>query len=163
VARVYAVNTVVYGCSSHTGRRTRLGQTGSCIRSQRVSRVAVVGELAGYGVESCGVDTGFGRVVVRRLSDGSELVNDAANSLPLGPESYRSVGSLVLKADGAIGWIAVGTSMLQHTTDTEVHKAKQGTEVILDTGRDIDPHSLRLRGSTLTWRHGPVRRSATLH
>ena len=32
----------------------------------------------------------------------------------------------------------------------------------LDTGRSIDPASLRLSGDRLTWRHGKARRHSTL-
>jgi len=162
VARVYAVGKSVYGCSGRTGKVTRLGASGPCVGSQHVGPAAVAGELAGYGLQSCGVDTGSSLVVVRRLSDGRVLVSQAATTQMLGPESYSSVGSLVLRSDGSVAWIGLGSSIIRHTRDVEVHRAAQHGQALLDSGTTIDPTSLRLHGSRMTWRHGKTTRSATL-
>lgn len=124
--------------------------------------MTVAGEFAAYGVEECGVDTGSTQVVVRRLSDGKRL-RDAAATTPPGVESYQSVSSLVLKADGAVAWIGDGRSIVRRGHKIEVYKADSGGSVrLLDSGLAIAPGSLRLHGSKLTWTHGAAVRTATL-
>ncbi len=159
-ARIYALRQAVFGCSAHTGRRFRLGNATLCIGTQRVGPFAVTGELTAYGSERCGIDTGSTEVIVRRLSDGRQLTADRATSLPLGAESYQSVDSIALGADGDVAWIAVGNSIVMHRTDVEVHKQDRNGERLLDRGAGIHPASLRLSGSKLTWKHGSATRSA---
>jgi hypothetical protein len=162
LARVYSVGATVYGCSNPAGKSYRLGQTKNCIRTSLVGPVKVAGKLAAYGLESCGVDTGSTQVVVRRLSDGEQLLSDPAITSALLPESYQSVASLVLRGDGAVAWIAAAQSIVRHSKGVEVHKAAKATRGLLDYGPAIDPRSLTLRGSTLTWKHGQLTRSARL-
>ena len=161
---MFAINGTVYGCLDATGKRFLLGKRSVCIGSRRVESVMVTGELAAYGLEACGVDTGFTQVVVRRLSDGKQLLADPAITGPLGPESYEAIGSLVLKSDGAVAWIALGHSIVsQGAQRREVHSATAASQKLLDAGRTINPGSLRLHGSTLTWSDGAKTRSATLN
>jgi hypothetical protein len=127
-----------------------------------VQPVAVAGEVAAYGLERCGVDTGSSAVVVRRLTNGRRLKSAPATTKPVGPESYVTVRSLVVKADGAAAWIALASSLLAHRQEIEVHTSDKHGQRLLDSGGGIDPASLRLRGSKLTWTHGGARRSATL-
>jgi hypothetical protein len=163
VARVYALGGLVYGCSAQGGRRVRLGQTRTCLGTPRVGPVAVAGKFAAYGLQSCGVDTGQGSVLVRRLSDGAMLHDDAATVGRLGPESYSSVAAIVVKGDGAVAWVGMGASIIHHSRLLEVHKLDGGGSRLLDSGAGIDPRSLRLHGSALTWRDAKQTRSATLH
>jgi hypothetical protein len=104
-------------------------------------------------------------VVVRRLTDGRQLQAYDAVSSKLGPESYRSVAAVVVKSDGAVAWIGVGSSIISHRGVTEVHAAAPGAAVarLLDRGSRINSRSLRLRGSQLTWSDGGRTRSASLH
>jgi hypothetical protein len=163
VARVYSVRQTVYGCSDHTGRRTRLGVTSSCIQNELIGPVRVAGELAAYGDEICGVDTGSTSVIVLRLSDRRRLTSEPAVTGLLLPESYESVESLVVKADGAVAWIATGGSIVGHGRGSvEVHAVAGGMRRLLDAGAGIRPGSLRLSGSRVTWEHGSTTRSATL-
>src|ERR1035437_5494170 len=160
-ARVYSLQGSVYGCAG-PGHRYRLGGVGNCISAHRVDPVTVAGVLAAYGLTSCGVDLGTTSVIVRRLSDGRRLVDDGANSLPLGAESYQSVDSLVLRAGGAGAWIAVGSSIVGHTRVVEVHVQDGTGNHLLDSGAAVRTGSLRLRGVKLTWLHGRKLHSATL-
>src|SRR5581483_822753 len=105
--RVFALSGEVYGCSERTRRVTRLGRSNVCIGTSRAGPAAVAGELAAYGLQTCGVDTGFSEVVVRRLSDGHVLRREGAITGTVGPESYGSVRSLVVRSDGGVAWIAV--------------------------------------------------------
>jgi hypothetical protein len=162
VARVYALRNVVYGCSTG-GAQYKLGHQNSCVGSTRVAPVTVVGRLAAYGLERCGVDTGSTAVVVRRLSDGRQLHSAAATSPP-GAESYQSLGSLVLKGDGAVAWIGVGHSIVGHGPEViEVRRLDRAGEALLDSGGAVASHSLRLHRSTLSWTHGGETRRARLH
>jgi hypothetical protein len=160
--RVFSLGHVVYGCFEKTGKRYEFGQTATCIGTPHAGPVTVAAELAAYGSERCGIDTGFAQVIVRRMSDGRQLRADSATTNPLGPESYSSVDSLVLRGDAAVAWIGVGTSLVGHTADIEVHRAGKHGQELLDSGAAIDRHSLRLHGSKLTWKHGSATRSAQL-
>jgi hypothetical protein len=163
VAQAFSLGDNVYGCSDRTGRRSKLGKADFCIGTQRAGPVAVTGDLAAYGLETCGTDTGFTIVVVRRLTDGKQLFSDSATTNPLGPESYETVDSLVLKADAAVAWIADGRSIVQNKKDIEVHEAHKGRQTLLDSGAPVKTRSLQLHGSKLTWRHGKTTRSAVLN
>jgi hypothetical protein len=163
VARVYAVHGNVFGCSAHGSTSYRLGRRDSCLMATRIAPVVVTGEVAAYGAEECGIDTGSTLVVVRRLTDGKQLMSATA-ATPPGPESYESVDSLVLKRDGAVAWIAVGRSIVgTRGRSIEVDKSDKHGGAVLDSGGAIGVYSLRLRQSTLRWRDGTQTRSATLH
>ncbi|MGN6868593.1 MAG: hypothetical protein ACTHMY_09330, partial [Solirubrobacteraceae bacterium] len=71
--RVYTLHEDVYGCSVARGRSFRLGHASRALAEARVGPVAVAGDLAAYGLQSFGVDTVRASVVVRRLTDGSEV------------------------------------------------------------------------------------------
>ena len=162
-ARVFSAHRSVFGCSRPTGRLTRLGHSGSCLGGGSfVERVALAGEIVAYGDHRCGVDTGFSQVVVLRLTDGRRVGSFAAVEKPLGPESITSVSSLVARPDGAAAWIGVASSIVGRGRDVEVRAGHGEHRQLLDSGAQIDPGSLRLHGSRLTWRHGPATRSATL-
>jgi hypothetical protein len=157
--RVYVLGKTVYGCSMRGSGAVRLGTRSSCVGGARVDPVVAAGEFAAYGLSRCGVDTGYTQVIVRRLTDG-KVVRSAAATSPPGVESYQSVGSLVLRRDGAVAWIGNGQSIIGHGHVIEVHKARRrGPVALLDSGLAVRPGSLRLRGSQLTWRHG----TALLH
>jgi len=161
-ARVYSLDKTVYGCAYSTGKQRQLGKLSSCVGSHQVEAVDVAGVLAGYGLRTCGVDTGGAEVIVRRLTDGKVLTRRIATERSTGAESYQSVGSLALKADGSIAWIGVGQSIIGRGETIEVRRVEAGDETLLDFGRAIHPGSLRLHGSTLTWKHGKHTRSAQL-
>ena len=79
-----------------------------------------------------------------------------------GPESYESVGSLVVKADGAVGWIGAAHSIIGRGKFVEVHRLDRHGSAQLDQGAGITPTSLRLRRSQMTWLHSGSSRSAQL-
>jgi hypothetical protein len=115
-----------------------------------------------YGIDYCGVDAGYTVVIVRRLSDGKRLRSYAAVSGPGLPESYESIGSIVVKSDASVAWIGSERSIIGQGSRTEVNRAQGGTRVQLDSGTGIVGSSLRLRGSTLTWQHASATRTAAL-
>ena len=145
-ARVYAGRKgVVYGCAGR--RQFRLGRRQPpCYPC--VGRVVVAGKIAAYVLGYPGYDSNFCEVVVRRLADGKRLAT--YNATRMGP--FSSVPSLVARPDGHVAWIAVGGGI------PEVHRDR----TILDSGGTIQPHSLRLHGTLLTWRHGSKTRHARM-
>ncbi len=108
------------------------------------------------------MDAGYTTVIVRRLSDGKRLRSYSAVSGPGLPESYQSVGSIVVKRDASVAWIGSEHSIIRQGSRIEVDRAQHGTRVLLDSGAGIVGSSLRLRGSTLTWRHASGTQSAAL-
>lgn len=163
VARIYVVHDTAFGCSVHGSRSYTLGQRRTCVGGACVQKPAVAGELAAYGLASCGIDTCAAQVVVRRLSDGVTLRRFAEVSAQ-GAESFPSLGSLVLERDGAVAWIGVSHSIgLPHGTN-EVHRANaHGAPQLIGSGSSIAAGSLRLHGSTLSWRYGARAVTATLN
>jgi hypothetical protein len=165
VARVYSLHGSVYGCIEATGRRRKLGSAGSSLlRAGRVGSVSLGGLMVAYGLERCGVDTCGSTVAVRDLASGSHIADLVAGTLALRPESFVSVAALVVRSSGAVGWIAEDGSILSHGGATyEVHRFERGGQgSLLDSGASIQPKSLRLAGSRMTWQHGSATRSATL-
>lgn len=159
--RVYVVRQVVYGCSAAHGRSFRLGRAARTFNESRVGPVAVAGDMAAYGLTNFGVDTVEAMVVVRRLTDGAQLKQFAATHA-VGAESFRSVGSVVVRPDGAVAWIGSLRSIIGHRSATEVHEASTGGDEVLDSGPGIEATSLRLHGNELSWVNGGVTRHATL-
>ena len=162
MARVYSVGQGVYGCAAGGRGALRLGAVARSIREGRAGPIALAGTTAAYGYTRFGVDTVSSEVVVRRLTDGATLANLPSIRL-VGAESFESVQSIVVKADGAVAWIASVTSILSHRDRFEVHSARGSSDSLLDSGPGIAPTSLRLNGSALSWRHGTATRRATLH
>ncbi len=161
-ARVYVLNQSVFGCSVARGRSFRLGHASRSVAESRVGPVAVGGELAAYCLTSFGVDTVGASVVVRRLTDGVQLKEFRATRA-VGAEAFESVGSVVVRGNGAVAWIGSESSIVaRHRTSIEVHAAGAGGDRLLDSGPHVDPASLRLHGSRLSWVDGGATRHATL-
>jgi hypothetical protein len=152
----------VYGCADRAGKSYRLGTSGFCTGADRVGPVALSGEVAAYGVQRCGVDTGTAQTVVRRLSDGAVLHTAPATSRFPGAESYQSLTAVVVKADGAVAWIGEARSIIGRGVVIEVHRYDGGGQAQLDHGTGIAARSLRLRGSRLSWLHAGHTRTAIL-
>lgn len=160
-ARVYATGTSVYGCAAGSASAFKLGGTGTCINSARVGVASLAGRVTGYAVTRCGIDTGSTTVEVRRLPSGSLLYSQAAHTVTA-PESYTSVSAIVVSAAGGVAWIGETTSIVHRGTNVAVLIRRGHGVATLDPGPGIGSHSLRLRGSTVSWRHGSARRSARL-
>jgi hypothetical protein len=127
-----------------------------------VAPFALAATVVAYGLERCGIDTGSAVVIVKRLSTGRQLRSLPATTGALSPESYQHVGSLAVRADGSVAWIGVATSIIRHSQTIEVHRADGRGIAELDSGLAIDPRSLRLHGTTVSWRHADLLRAATL-
>jgi hypothetical protein len=161
-SRVFASGGTVSACVSGRPGTVRLGSSGSCIRANHVGPVAVAGVLVALASERCGVDTGSTVVQVKRLPAGRTLFSHLALASP-GPESYTSVGSIVVAGNGGVAWIAHGGSIVaQHSVTEVVAKTPTHGTRVLDHGAGIVLASLRLSGSRISWRDGSSRHSASL-
>jgi hypothetical protein len=129
-----------------------------CTGSARVDLVTLAGDKVAYGLIRCGVDSSSAVVNVLRLSNGKQLHSYAAVTGMLRPESSQSLGSLVAKSDAQVAWIVIVSSVISQAVQVEVYR--DGS--LLDGGPGVQPGSLRLHGSTLTWRHGSSTRTANL-
>ncbi|MHB8490947.1 MAG: hypothetical protein ACYDA6_01860 [Solirubrobacteraceae bacterium] len=101
-------------------------------------------------------------VVVRDLRDGRTL-----HSVPDGMPSSTSPGrvsvgpveSLVVKADGAVAWVALAPS---EEGGNQLHVLDaQGSRLVAERA-DLNARSLRLVGSMLLWRQGGTQHSTVL-
>lgn len=154
LARVYALRGIAYGCAGMP--QFRLGRLDHC--SECIGPVVVAGALAAYGRTFVGIDTSTSEVVVRSLEDGKRVsANPAITGCRRQLEAGQFVGSLVARPDGDVAWIAVSQS-ITGARCTQVHSGTQ----LLDSGRAIAPHSLRLHGSLISWKHGSMTRTARL-
>jgi hypothetical protein len=165
VARIYSPEkgtplrpSHVFGCTFASGHVVSLGAT---VR-QSVGHVALGGTFAGYGLRQMGVDTSFTRVRVMDLRTGRVIVDAAATSQPMRPESFTDVTVLVLNAHGHVAWIGSMSSIGLNETTYEVRKVDGPAEALLDASSQIDPTSLHRHGRRITWKHGRVTRSASL-
>jgi hypothetical protein len=90
-----------------------------------------------------------------------------AIATPIHNSVCYGVGSLALKADGAIAWI--GTNFLGFACisppgpEIEVRRHDHRGLRILDHGSTIMPSSLHLLKGVLSWSHGAVKRKSTLN
>jgi hypothetical protein len=162
VARVYSSAGKAYGCAAGGARSYRLGKTGNCSGGEQIQTVRVSGRIAAYGLETCGVDTGNATVNVRRLTTGVALTQSPATT-NIGVEGFQSIDSLVVKADGAVAWIATATSIGKPTFIRQLQRSDTRGFSVLDSGRAVGAKSLTLHGSKLSWRHAKAVRTATLH
>jgi hypothetical protein len=163
LARVYSQHGWVYGCAAAGQKSFLLGQASGTYAAKRVGPIALAGVDAAYGLTTSGVDTISSEVVVRRLTDGQVLRSHNAITGNLPAEFYERVDVVVVKANGSVAWTANAGSIISHTgLKVQVEKSDQTSRTLLDQRPDINTGSLRLNGSTLTWRDGASRRSATL-
>jgi hypothetical protein len=72
------------------------------------------------------------------------------------------VSSIVVNSAGHVAWIGSSRSILAHRRVVEVlEQAGHGLRV-LDSDRSIAPGSLRLQGTTLSWKQDGASRTVTL-
>ena len=164
--------TVIRGCSRASGRSFTVGlpasgegsaggESGSGIRHETLG-----GEMVAYEefVEGCGLNHCNGRfeVVVLDLRTGRTLhqVPTGTRATPIA--NFVGVGSttaIVVKADGAVAWI---TEAPIQEGDYQVHALDETGSHVLASGPDINPHSLALHGSELSWAQDGKRMSTLL-
>ena len=133
--------------------------------------IAFAGPLVGYAIDSCDPDDCYTLVSVTDLRDDSDGVNRGADA---GPSSSSEVPAVVLKSNGAVAWVSCSTLNPSygaiHSCTARSGKRKRvyafdrrgARPRLLDVSRRIDPASLTLRGSRLTWRRNGKLQAARL-
>jgi hypothetical protein len=166
----------VYGCARGGARAYRLGPapTGDAGFAAGVAHVTLAGSKAAYELhcevfgDPLRVCVALGApqspsshlVMVRDLRSG-RLVHRVAVSAPSAGEGVQvgvAARSIAVKADGSVAWIADTTRSPRY----EVHEADRSGTRVVALGSDIDPASLRVRGSAIHWRQGTMPFSAPL-
>lgn len=160
--RVYEVGSSIYACSLHPKRHHLLGHESCLGHGNGIGPVAVHGSDVAFGDRSCGVDTITSSIEVRPLSGGQAWYTVPAHSGIGKPESFTQVTALVLGPGRAAAWISSTGSIMGRTRVVQVHVCDSRGQRTLDAAASIAPASLRLRGTTLHWRHGGAQRSAPL-
>jgi hypothetical protein len=95
-------------------------------------------------------------IVVRDLRTG-RVLHSAPVATPAPPTGLFV--AIVVKSDGAVAWI-VETG---YVDDFQVHAVDRNGSRVLAVGSDIEPHSLALAGSTVSWTQGGKPMSAPLN
>lgn len=173
----------VDACSRTTRERYPIDLPPSGIYAFLGPSISLRGPLVGYAQQVCGPDgrvdgsdggSCFSTVKVRNFDIGDDV-----NASPAGPpgRSLVKVGSLRVKANGSVAWIACPERHRKRAIgrrgpncvrpgDFNYVLADQGGSrrrpLILARGRGIDPDSLRLAGSTLSWNRNGRRVRAKL-
>ncbi len=148
-----------YACLFSTNERVRLGPNAESIE---LTLPRVAGPYAAFAVADCPGANCYSTVAVRNLRNGRLVRNLDATKTPFGaPGETVHVTDLELKPSGSLGWLV---QLSSYTTRTiEVVAVDASGRRMLDSGSDVDPESLTLDGSTLSWQKGGVTQSATLN
>jgi hypothetical protein len=177
---------VAYGTLGKAYRVPHRRSLYACVYGRRGSRkladsffprpaVDIAGTLVGFAFFSPEPDL---ERVVLEVADLTKPESAGRFVLDLGEDK---VGSLRLKSDGAVAWIQCPVLDNHSVTGSPrpnclgagrsvntVYKLDAGSDrsegdvMALDHGKQVDPGSLQLHGSTLTWVKKGERRSATL-
>lgn len=153
----------VYACSFDADRRVTLGPDAD---PNALGAVRLAGQFVAYvrfyicGAGQC--PNSLQAIEVRDLRDGS-LVR-ASSSFP---GSFAFVDALELTDSGAMAWTLSSVpdwdGMSEPVNRRRDVWANDGAgERLLDSGPQLDTHSLRLSGSTVSWVNGGVTRSEEL-
>ena len=141
-----------------------LGEFGECQNNHEIRRVEVAGRRAALGAFECSLDSGAWVVELVNLANGRREFRSAPFASPLPDRStFDELQRIVATSDGALAWTAIRSARGGRLA-VEVRRRMRGSataSILLDSGTDIDPDSLRKRGRTLSWTKAGVRRTAT--
>jgi hypothetical protein len=191
-ARVYQVERqrsghstlYTYGCLKESGSQVLLASDAEPSAVFPLPAISLVGPYVAYAVDTDGdPDMPGGRVTYVEVDDmrpqapGQEVAGLVVNA---GASDVARVGALKASRHGAVIWIACpapsdgplasdprGKCSRPGSYDRvfRAHLDQSGVAHVeqLDKGRTIDPHSLRrAHHSSVTWRHGKKKLTATL-
>lgn len=154
----------VYGCRRSAARAYVLGEFGECQNNHEIRLVEVAGRRAGLGAFECSLTAGFWNVELVNLGNGRKEFSSAPIGAPLPDDlTFDTLERIVVASDGALAWTATRSARGARLA-VEVRRRMRGTasaSILLDSGTDIDPGSLRKRGRTLSWTKAGVRQTAT--
>jgi hypothetical protein len=150
-----------YVCVRANGRRFRADDRQSDMVTMLQTTLTSAGSYAAYGYTFYeNEDTEGLRIVVLNLTTGKQTNYREA------PTEFvnNAVPSLVLRSTGAAAWIAQEKPVQgdEAITRREVHSGKSGKIKTLDTGLEVEPRSLKLAGSTISWVKAGETKTASL-
>ena len=143
-----------YGCFFSRGRPFLLdedeeGQPDSDLRLFRLA-----GPYAAFAQDACPMGCGY-TVNAVDLRNGRNVRSSPAGVPGPGSPYGGPASDLVLKANSSLAWISAGNPARVFALDSLGRRQ-------LDSGAGIDPRSLELNGSALTWVKAGAPRSSTL-
>ena len=117
--------------------------------------------MVAYLVTQFGVDTGTSTLVVADVGARRILRSQEAGSYTdAGILFRRSVVKFLVTPHGSLAWTVEQTRRQQLVAVDVYAAARTGAAALLESGTDIDPSSLSLTGSTLSWsRAGALHRA----
>lgn len=137
---------LTWGCLKRTGvERPLEGESGMSVNAARLNRW-----FAGYQQDEGCFDRCI-RMNVVDLRSGSRRVSYAANDF-----DYPALRAFVIDGRGRAAWIRAGN------TGFAVFKMDSDGDTMLDSGPDLDPRSLRIGPSRVSWRRAGATRSSAL-
>ncbi|HEY1360384.1 MAG TPA: hypothetical protein VGF21_18930 [Thermoleophilaceae bacterium] len=146
-----------YACLYSTGKRFELGRNWD---DELVETPRLTAPYVAWASVGCGNVTCQSAVEVADLRVGKVVKNLPATTGGL-PGNSNRVTDMVLKPNGSLAWIVdIGSSV---GSDRQVVAVDSAGRRLLDSGGNIDPESLTLSGSTLSWTESGASRSASLN
>jgi hypothetical protein len=145
-------------------RRTRMTLLRAAPRS-RIGEIVTAGDVIVYLTCARSVDSSGCSLNVVDVARRIILRNAPVGySIDAGLLAYESLPfSLVATPAGAVAWITERRGIRDSSTRESVYAAAPtGPVALLDEGTGIDPNSLALEGSELTWTDTGALRSATM-
>jgi hypothetical protein len=149
---------MTYACSrdGHRGYLLGFELTASSRGVGGIESITLAGPVIAYDeADDLSEDRGSSNIIyVRNLVTGRLI-----HKLPTGPTASSGglAPKIVVKTDGAAAWVN-GASGLVH----EVYAVDRHGRRLLDGGSGIEPHSLQLHGSTISWIDDGTRKTAPL-
>jgi hypothetical protein len=152
-ARVYWINNSAgvheyFGCAYRYNRRYSISIDPQRIRL--VGGLVAVATAGGSFVTFSVFDLRNGH-----QRDSSDIENTPNHDQPIDTD-------LILKRNGSIAWILTDVNGDLTPPGSEVGRMDSRGETTLAAANDIEPHSLRLQGSALSWRQAGITRTADL-
>jgi hypothetical protein len=164
-ARVFQKRDRIYACLYRGRRVFRIG-TRQSVAGNNARNLRLAGCFVAYSQTLDGV-----KLKVRDLRTGRVVHSQAAQDLTRPALSFLT--DVKLKRTGAIAWIvrltpidgplAPDPSPGDTQPNYQVFKADRAGRALLDSGPDIAPGSLRLRGASVSWTKGAATRSAPIN
>ena len=150
----------IYGCARSGHRSYVLGEMamfssaggGGIDHETLAGTMVAYEEISGNPLPEGGSEKSW-LVLVRDLRTG-RWIHRAFTGVARVPkdEGVGPLTALVLKSDGSVAWIAnVGGLSGYAPAEYEVHALDKSGSRLLASGKEIDPHSLALKGSALSW------------
>jgi hypothetical protein len=167
VRRGYGNGDVIYGCDRATQHRwflagddTSDGLFENYLCAENGGPVALAGSFVAILWESlCEPGVGTANIRIVDMQSGAVRVDQYA---PVKPFDRPNQGkALVLAPDGSAAWIVCAGGSTPSPCQV-VAAVAFGPNTLLDQGDQIDPKSLSLDGSTLSWRDNGETKTATL-